>query len=275
MYLRIAKQYQFFLLGLPLIAIPTLSKAQVNPEIHNLCVAAKDYLGCVKAMKGDSTSSERQTVDIDMIRSTGNRCPSTMAYTGAGYCEKVICIPNYRGHDYRLGGKGWSCKGGMTLQFTGTPIRATTDERCSLTEPEIGKNNSCQNGLSEDEINKGYGITEQKAQRKTSFGFRLEGVEGERVIKVADVIPGCAFAKAGLIKGDKIESLNGRTFSLGSYSQADSDYLGSFASNAKTASIVYLRDGVSNQVSVKPSMCSFPSVKVKFNNLTGKSELLD
>ena len=145
--------------------------SKVDPTIHKLCIEAKDYLGCVKAMTGNGASSERQSVDIDMIRTSGNSCPSTHAYTGAGYCEKVICRPNYRGHDPRLGGKGWSCKGGNTLQFEGSPIRATSDERCPLVEPEIGKNNSCQNGLSEDELEKGFVVVESKAQSKVSFGF--------------------------------------------------------------------------------------------------------
>ena len=163
-------------LSLPLTSV---SAAEVDPAIHKLCIEAKDYLGCVKAMSGEGASSERQSVDIDMIRTSGNSCPSTHAYTGAGYCEKVICIPNYRGHDYRLGGKGWSCRGGNTLQFEGAPIRATSDERCPLVEPEIGKNNSCQNGLSEDELNKGFGVTESKAQSKVSFGFIPQPINGK------------------------------------------------------------------------------------------------
>ena len=31
-----------------------LALAEVDPKIHKLCVEAKDYVGCVKAMKGES-----------------------------------------------------------------------------------------------------------------------------------------------------------------------------------------------------------------------------
>lgn len=249
--------------------------SEVDPAIHKLCIEAKDYLGCVKAMKGESSSSERQSVDIDMIRTTGNTCPSTMAYTGAGYCEKVICIPNYRGHDSRLGGKGWSCKGGNTLQFTGAPVRATTDERCPLTEPELGKNNSCVNGLSEDEINKGYRIFEQKAQKKISFGFQFEVVEGERALKVIKVIPRCSFAKAGMMRGDKLKSVNGLSFGRSGDIKADGKLFAELASSEKAARFVYERNGAMKKVKITPSMCSFPAMRGKFNASTNKFELLD
>ena len=36
--------------------------------------------------------------------------------------------------------------------FKSATVRATTDGKCPLVEPEIGRNNSCQNGLSEEEI---------------------------------------------------------------------------------------------------------------------------
>ena len=31
----------------------------VDPKIHKLCVEARDYLGCVKAMKGDPISTPK------------------------------------------------------------------------------------------------------------------------------------------------------------------------------------------------------------------------
>ena len=38
-------------------AIPAV--AEVDPKIHKLCIEAKDYLGCVKAMKGETTTTSR------------------------------------------------------------------------------------------------------------------------------------------------------------------------------------------------------------------------
>lgn len=267
--------------GLPLLLFLALqtslsANAQVSKEYHELCKEAKDYLGCIKAMKGDietSPSSENMSVDIDMIRTTGNTCPSTMAYTGAGYCEKIICIPNYRGHDYRLGGKGWSCKGGNTLQFSGAPVRATTDERCPLVEPELGRNNSCQNGLSEEELESGYGITEFRAQTKTAFGFHFSLINGERAIKIERVIPGCAMAKAGFIKGDKITAISGRSFSLG-INPEDRKFIGELPKE-KPSRIEFERDNISYKKLVKPSSCKFPSHRIKYNNNTGEIKLLD
>ena len=53
------------------------SHASVDPEIHKMCIEAKDYLGCVKAMKDDSNATQEKniTVDLDKVRNTGNMCP--------------------------------------------------------------------------------------------------------------------------------------------------------------------------------------------------------
>ena len=107
------------------------------------------------------TSETKVTFDLDKVRNTGNICPDGFAYTGAGYCREVRC-GDANGHDKRLGGKGWSCKGKgwlySNLMFKGETVRATTDERCPLIEPEIGRNNSCQNGLTEREILNSEGL---------------------------------------------------------------------------------------------------------------------
>ena len=43
----------FIALAVLLAANPAF--AEVDPKIHKLCVEAKDYAGCVRAMKGDTT----------------------------------------------------------------------------------------------------------------------------------------------------------------------------------------------------------------------------
>jgi len=87
--------------------------ANVDPETHKLCSDAKDYVGCVNAQKGNSNSSTVTNINIDGgVKVSGNSCPKSYVYTGAGYCEKIICV--YRGlygkgHGQDLGGKGASC----------------------------------------------------------------------------------------------------------------------------------------------------------------------
>ena len=97
-------------------AIPVV--AEVDPKIHKLCIEAKDYAGCVRAMKGDTT-----TTTIREIRSQGadiaegNQCPAGFAYVGGGNCMEVKCKYNPSGfgydtgHDQRVAGKSdWKCK---------------------------------------------------------------------------------------------------------------------------------------------------------------------
>ena len=134
-------------------AIPAL--AEVDPKIHKLCIEAKDYAGCVRAMKGDTT-----TTTIREIRSQGadiaegNQCPAGFAYVGGGNCMEVKCKYNPSGigfdtgHDQRVAGKSnWGCKysfwygaGVMTLQGN---ARATINSECPPGEPEIGYNSTC------------------------------------------------------------------------------------------------------------------------------------
>jgi len=124
--------------------------AQVDPKIKAECMKAVDFQGCVKVLSGDNktNSSPQNSVDINKINTTGNTCPSTYAYIGGGYCQSVVCSPRGFGHDYRLGGKGWSCKGfwiakHLIFDDSVSPIRATFDPSCPDKEPEIGKQSSC------------------------------------------------------------------------------------------------------------------------------------
>ena len=134
-------------------AIPAV--AEVDPKIHKLCIEAKDYAGCVRAMKGDTT-----TTTIREIRSQGadiaegNQCPAGFAYVGGGNCMEVKCKYSASGmgfdtgHDQRVAGKSnWGCKysfwngaGVMTLQGN---ARATMNSECPPGEPEIGYNSTC------------------------------------------------------------------------------------------------------------------------------------
>ena len=146
---------RLLLLAVPALLVGIPAGAEVEPKIHKLCIEAKDYLGCVKAMKGDTT-----TTTIREIRSQGadiaegNQCPAGFAYVGGGNCMEVKCKYSASGmgfdtgHDQRVAGKSnWGCKhsfwhgaGVMTLQGN---ARASINSECPPGEPEIGYNSTC------------------------------------------------------------------------------------------------------------------------------------
>ena len=136
--------------------VSSVEAADVDPSIHKLCIEAKDYAGCVRAMKGDTTTTtiraiQSQGADI----AEGNQCPSGFAYVGGGNCMEVICVYNKSGlgfdtgHDQRVAGKAdWGCKGSFwygagVMQLDGN-ARASINPKCPPGEPEIGYNSTCQ-----------------------------------------------------------------------------------------------------------------------------------
>ena len=131
---------------------------QVDPRIHKLCLEAKDYAGCVRAMNGDTSSTTRQINSQGADIAEGNQCPSGWAYVGGGNCMEVKCIyPKYlgqgeRGHDQRIAGKNWSCGGVGWFTWPGVlrlegNARASINPDCPKGEPEIGYNSTCQSSL--------------------------------------------------------------------------------------------------------------------------------
>ena len=130
-----------------IVSLPAF--AEVDPKIHKLCIEAKDYAGCVKAMKGEVKTNKQ----------VGNRCPSGFAYVGGNKrCQKVGC--KYRWwmaaggmkHNPLVAGKSsWTCidqwsggtlnKGVLTLNDV-SDIKY--DSECPPISPEIGWNNSCE-----------------------------------------------------------------------------------------------------------------------------------
>ncbi len=140
-----------------------VAKAGVDPAIHKLCSDVKDYSGCVRIQSGEIQGVTRIITQEGASISEGNACPDAYAYIGNGYCQRVYCNTKgvrlfAQGHDRRLGGKGWSCtarwdSGGGSLRFeNSTSVRATFIKICPTEEPEIGRNNSCQNGKEESLI---------------------------------------------------------------------------------------------------------------------------
>ena len=133
-------------------ALPAV--ANVDPKIAEFCLKAQDFQGCVKSMSGDSsgtTTTIRQIQQKGADLAEGNQCPAGFAYIGGGNCQEVKCRGGTgMGNDYRLAGKGWSCKKvlgmfGGELVLEGDIVRATLNPSCDNREPEIGRESSCHN----------------------------------------------------------------------------------------------------------------------------------
>lgn len=139
-----------------LFALSLPAAAEVDPKAHKLCLEAKDYQGCVRAMTGASGATEGQRTIIQQGASLadGNECPAGWAYIGGGNCSEVKCEYNSSGfndlgHDQRVAGKpGWGCKyswwqGVGVMRLTGI-TRAVNNPKCPPGEPPIGYNSTCQ-----------------------------------------------------------------------------------------------------------------------------------
>ena len=74
--------------SLAIEAIPVL--AEVDLKTHELCIEAKDYAGCVRAMKGDTSSSTSRVITSQGADvAEGNQCTAGYAYIGGGNCQSV------------------------------------------------------------------------------------------------------------------------------------------------------------------------------------------
>ena len=143
---------------LPLIAalvIPTTANARVDPDVHKMCLQAKDYLGCVQAQSGQ----QRITIDQGLSLSEGNACPVGMAYVGGGNCRNVFCkfagrlIRSIDDHPQLLE-KNWSCRGKRALTYGEATARAFNDPNCPASEPEYGWQNTCKQTGGEEFLKK-------------------------------------------------------------------------------------------------------------------------
>jgi len=150
--------------SLALFTAPVM--AQADPKIHKLCIEAKDYEGCVRAMKGSTEPCSRlinsQGADIE----EGNQCTVGFAYIGGGDCQDVRYEYNSSGfhelgRDGLIAGKKvnagkdvWGCKfsfweGAGVLRLTGGITRTSNNKDCPPGEPQLGYNNTCQAGSKE------------------------------------------------------------------------------------------------------------------------------
>lgn len=144
-----------------LVATNAQAGVGVNPEMHQRCIEARDYEGCVRTMTGDGSTflpgSGAQSLIIQ-----ANRCPSGYAYIGNAKCQEVKCeygayiTSSRRGHDQLIAGKVdakgnniWKCTynfwyGQGELRLAGSYGVTTDDVNCPEGPPEVGFNNTCQ-----------------------------------------------------------------------------------------------------------------------------------
>ena len=160
------------------------AQAAVDPKVHKLCIEAKDYQGCVRAMLGDTSPTTRLIQSQGADIAEGNQCPSGFAYVGGGNCMEVKCAyspSGYgydQGHDQRVAGKAdWGCKysfwqGAGVMQLVGS-ARASVSLKCPPGEPVIGYNSTCQNAPP------GWVSPSEKAAKEAKEGpicdFKLKG----------------------------------------------------------------------------------------------------
>ena len=136
--------------------LSTPAFAASEPEFHDLCLEAKDYAGCVRAMTTDVTAPQVQIIDqtnrLGVRQEMGNACPSGMAYAGNGSCRNIVC---YRGGIFGsnaegLGGKGHKCPRygftRLTMAWGNSYMPAVNNPNCPQREPSIGSLSSCHDG---------------------------------------------------------------------------------------------------------------------------------
>ena len=163
-----------------LFNISNANAAEVDPKIHKLCIEAKDYAGCVRAMKGETMPTSRVINSQGADIAEGNQCPSGWAYVGGGNCQQVKCeydningLGFSEGHDQRVAGKAnWKCKssfwyGAGVMRLEGNS-RATINLECPPGEPQIGYNSTCQKAPA------GWESPSAKAAREEREGPRCD-----------------------------------------------------------------------------------------------------
>ena len=135
--------------SLILFSIPALAY-EVDPKIHSMCIEAKDYAGCVRAMTGDTTNRLINSQGADIAE--GNSCPAGYAYRGGGTCQAVECPTVAGGNDPLLAGKNHKCGnapfwsgwiGRLPLRWGNETARTFNDENCPPGVPKVGWTSTC------------------------------------------------------------------------------------------------------------------------------------
>jgi len=134
------------------ISLQIAVNANVDPEVHKICLSAKDYRGCVQFHSGQNSI----TVDQGLSKIVGNACPNGFAYVGGGTCRSVGC--EFKGafnskDNPQLAGKQWRCKKGLypeALGYKDATVRAFNNPKCPEYEPELGWQDTCKQNAGEE-----------------------------------------------------------------------------------------------------------------------------
>jgi len=153
--------HKLLITAFSLALLPAPVIAQVDQKIHKLCIEAKDYEGCIRAMKGTKEPVSRQITSQGADIAEGNQCTAGFAYIGGGNCQDVSCEYNSSGfnalgHDGLIAGKKdnagndvWECmfsfwQGTGVLRLTSGITRTSNNKDCPPGEPQLGYSNTCQ-----------------------------------------------------------------------------------------------------------------------------------
>jgi len=187
------------------------AQGQVPPDIHQSCLNARDYNGCVKAMLGIEEPMQRtvdQTNRPGLLAEMGNQCPAGYAYAGGGRCRSVSCRPMgiFGKNEPQLAGKGHSCKGknleyGLSgrgsLRWGDNYTNASINPQCPLIEMGMGDPNSC--------------YTARKTGVMITTGIFVKDNRNASGYYVVDKCVGtCLSNKLDIQPGDVLISRNGR-----------------------------------------------------------------
>lgn len=122
--------------------------ASIPPDIHEQCLKATDYIGCVKAQQGLNEQTSRVINQQGADVAEGNTCPAGYAYAGGGSCKEVICSDQHLTHNGVLLDAGWQkCPRAFFVLFPvnwGDDVqRAFVDPKCPSGVPSVGYNSTC------------------------------------------------------------------------------------------------------------------------------------
>lgn len=248
------------------ILLAPFVKAEPSQEIVDKCMKASDFEGCIRVFSNKKPEEKKMTIDIDKVRTSGNLCPSGFAYLGAGQCQQWTCKADHP-NDPRLSGKGWWCRKNMWggrggLQFDGQIVSATTAEYCPLEEPQIGNNNSCWNGLTEDEIKNGIIMYRVPPQTKVDDGT-WGSCNAKKEIAIDTVYPNTPASEAGIKPGEIAISIDGVKDCTSFFNMSHSE-------GQKRIWMVKGTDGATREVAVIYRPVEIPEQVIKFNTKTKK-----
>ena len=172
------------------LALPTAVNANVDPEVHKLCIPATDYLGCIKAMTTKSSDIPSLRLIEGAKELTGNRCPEGFAYSGAGNCREVISVFTARGtpRGLALVAAGYeevcSIFGCEALTLSSNLQKAVLDPLCPNKEHFLYTNSSCEDRLEPVPLGRlkkylrFHGVKKKNIPKWDSAFYRIFGVKG-------------------------------------------------------------------------------------------------